>query len=163
MLFRKEFFSNTHCCSLHIATKNTILLLSSQRSFQDCNNQNKTMCASWSIHILSWTYSANIHLGTRPTRTLEAEETLLGDIVYSCIFLAQLSNVHTMTENCLFDPFMLKSIDISAYVLKKRYNFRIFRLSIKTFGFLGSLDTRYSPTPVLLSVSGFSLWDHQIL
>ena len=40
-------------------------------------------------------------------------------------------NVHNVTENCLFDPFLLKCIHISTYLVKKRDPYKIFRPSLK--------------------------------
>ena len=51
-----------------------------------------------------------------------------------------------MTGNCLFDPFLLKCIHISTYLVKKRDPYKIFRLSLKILWEPGSQVPRHYPT-----------------
>ena len=58
------------------------------------------------------------------------------------------SNVHSMTINCLFDPFQLKCIHISTNLVKKRDPYKIFCLRLKILWETGSQVPRHYPTLV---------------
>ena len=63
------------------------------------------------------------------------------------VILTQLtSNFHNIT--CIFDPFLLKCIHISPYLVKKRDAYKIFPLTIKILWEPGSQVPRHYPTPV---------------
>ena len=65
--------------------------------------------------------------------------------------MAQLtSNVHNMTANCLFDPFLLKCIHIFTYLVKKRDPYTILRMSLKILWEPGSQVPRHYPTLVII-------------
>ena len=53
-----------------------------------------------------------------------------------------------MTGNCLFDPFLLKCIHISTYLVKKRDPYKVFRPRLKILWELGSQVPRHYPTLV---------------
>ena len=55
-------------------------------------------------------------------------------------------HVHNRTGNCLFDPFLLKCIKISTYLVKKQDPYKIFSLRLKILWEPGAQVSRHFPT-----------------